>query len=180
MTEAAIAGAATKDATIREIADEAFTAFNSGGRHVLPFSTRYPAFSLNDAYRVTALVNNMRVAQGYKPVVTPQGQAHPVTRDLPGANSGSAPPSWGRWFRLIGANKIGGETVMSGPGDRPLLVLDNVGKGRVAELRGRRPGSGIAAPPRALADEGAGTRGRAPLRLDSKRRNHYRTPHDGG
>ena len=44
MTEAAIAGAATKDATIREIAGEAFTAFNSGGRHVLPFSTRYPAF----------------------------------------------------------------------------------------------------------------------------------------
>jgi 2-oxo-3-hexenedioate decarboxylase len=68
MTEAAIAGAATKDATIREIADQAFAAFNSGGRHVLPFSTRYPAFSLNDAYRVSALVNNMRVAQGYKPL----------------------------------------------------------------------------------------------------------------
>ena len=74
------------------------------------------------------------VAQGYKPMVTPQGEAHPVTRDLPGANSGNTQPSWGRWFRLIGANKIGGETVMSGPGDRPLLVLDNVGKGRVAEL----------------------------------------------
>ncbi|MBV9990813.1 MAG: hypothetical protein JOZ72_05915 [Alphaproteobacteria bacterium] len=74
------------------------------------------------------------VAQGFKPVVTPQGEAHPVTRDLPGANSGSTPPSWGRWFRMIGANKITGETVMSGPGDRPLLVLDNIGKGRVAEL----------------------------------------------
>jgi hypothetical protein len=35
MTEAAIAGAATKDATIREIAGEAFTAFNSDGRYVL-------------------------------------------------------------------------------------------------------------------------------------------------
>jgi len=74
------------------------------------------------------------IAQGYKPIVTPQGEAHPVTRDLAGANSGSTPPSWGRWFRLIGANKITGETVMSGPGDKPLLVLDNVGKGRVAEL----------------------------------------------
>jgi hypothetical protein len=74
------------------------------------------------------------VAQGYKPLVTPQGEAHPVTRDLPGANSGGTPPTWGRWFRLIGANKITGETIMSGPGDRPLLVLDNVGKGRVAEL----------------------------------------------
>jgi hypothetical protein len=74
------------------------------------------------------------VAQGFKPMVTPQGEAHPVTRDLPGSNTGSAPPTWGRWFRMIGANKVTGQTVMSGPNDRPLLVLDNVGKGRVAEL----------------------------------------------
>ncbi len=74
------------------------------------------------------------VQQGYKPMVTAQGEAHPVTRDLPGANTGSTPPSWGRWFRLIGANKVTGETVMSGPSDKPLLILDSVGKGRVAEL----------------------------------------------
>jgi len=74
------------------------------------------------------------VAQGYKPIVTEAGQAHPVTRDLPGANTPTSPPTWGRWFRLIGANKITGQTVMSGPNDKPLLVLDNIGKGRVAEL----------------------------------------------
>jgi hypothetical protein len=74
------------------------------------------------------------VTEGYKPVVTPEGLAHPVTRDLTGANDGSKPPTWGRWFRLIGATKVSGETVMSGPGDKPLLVLDHVGKGRVAEL----------------------------------------------
>jgi len=74
------------------------------------------------------------VAQAYKPIVTEAGQAHPVTRDLPGANTPTSPPTWGRWFRLIGANKITGQTVMSGPNDKPLLVLDNIGKGRVAEL----------------------------------------------
>ncbi|MEI9990899.1 MAG: hypothetical protein WDM86_12740 [Rhizomicrobium sp.] len=74
------------------------------------------------------------VTQAFKPVVTAQGLAHPVTRDLPGSNTETSPPSWGRWFRVIGANKIAGETLMSGPGDRPLLVLDNVRKGRVAEL----------------------------------------------
>jgi hypothetical protein len=79
------------------------------------------------------------VQQGYKPMVTPQGQAHPVTRDLPGANVDGKPPTWGRWFRLIGANKITGETVMSGPSDKPLLILDNVGKGRVAELLSDQP-----------------------------------------
>jgi hypothetical protein len=73
------------------------------------------------------------VAHPFKPVVTPDGLAHPVTRDLPGANTDKTPPSWGRWFRLIGAEKITGATVMSG-GDKPLLVLDRVGKGRVAEL----------------------------------------------
>jgi hypothetical protein len=73
------------------------------------------------------------VARPFKPVVTPDGLAHPVTRELPGANTDKAPPTWGRWFRLIGAEKITGATVMSG-GDKPLLVLDRVGKGRVAEL----------------------------------------------
>jgi 2-oxo-3-hexenedioate decarboxylase len=68
MTKGPEADAAIDGATVRKIADEAFAAFNSGGRHVLPFSTRYPDFNLNDAYRVAALANNMRVAKGYKPL----------------------------------------------------------------------------------------------------------------
>jgi hypothetical protein len=73
-------------------------------------------------------------AGGFKPLVTQQGAGHPVTSDLTGANEGDKPPGWGRWFRIIGANKVSGQTLMSGPADRPLLVLDRVGKGRVAEL----------------------------------------------
>ena len=74
------------------------------------------------------------VTQGFKPIVTAAGMAHPVTRDLPGGNTETAPPTWGRWFRIIGATKVSGETLMSGPGDKPLLVLDHVQKGRVAEI----------------------------------------------
>lgn len=74
------------------------------------------------------------VTGGFKPMVTETGEAHPVTRDLPGANAQGKPPSWGRWFRLIGAQTVAGQTVMSGPDNKPLLVLDRVGKGRVAEL----------------------------------------------
>jgi hypothetical protein len=74
------------------------------------------------------------LTQGFKPVVTQAGLAHPVTRDLPGANLGDKQPSWGRWFRLIGTTKVAGQTVMAGPDERPLLVLDRVGKGRVAEF----------------------------------------------
>ena len=79
------------------------------------------------------------IARGFKPMVTAIGLAHPVTRGLPGGNSladngKSTPPGWGRWFRALGANQVAGQSVMSGPDGEPLLVLDQVGKGRVAEL----------------------------------------------
>ncbi len=48
--------------------------------------------------------------QRFRPMVTATGLAHPVTHDLPGANEGGKPPSWGRWFRLIGAKSVSGET----------------------------------------------------------------------
>jgi hypothetical protein len=69
------------------------------------------------------------------PVPPPRARA-------PAATPGQAPqpaaqpgqPNWGRWFRVIAAQKLSGNTIMSGPGDRPLLVLDRVQKGRVAQL----------------------------------------------
>jgi len=70
----------------------------------------------------------------FKPVVTEDGMAHPVTRELAGRNQDKTPPSWGRWFRILGGNKVSGRTVMADTGNHPLLVLDQVGKGRVAEL----------------------------------------------
>jgi hypothetical protein len=74
------------------------------------------------------------IDQPFRPALTAAGVAHPVTRGLDGANSGGKPPTWGRWFRAIAANNVAGETLMSGPNDRPLLVLDREGKGRVAEI----------------------------------------------
>ncbi len=78
--------------------------------------------------------NGQVVQQGFKPVVTADGLAHPVTQDLPGTNRGNTPPSWGRWFRVIGTQKLSGTTVMAGPDGQPLLVLDHVRRGRVAQL----------------------------------------------
>jgi hypothetical protein len=74
------------------------------------------------------------VTQPFKPMVTAQGMANPVTRNLPGANTATAAPTWGSWLRLIGSNTVSGETLMSGPDNKPLLVLDQQGKGRVAEI----------------------------------------------
>jgi hypothetical protein len=74
------------------------------------------------------------IQKPFRPMLTPVGEAHPVTRGLQGANEGKKPASWGSWFRMIGANTVAGQTLMAGPGNRPLLVLDRVGKGRVAEI----------------------------------------------
>lgn len=73
--------------------------------------------------------------QGYVPHVTALGYRDPVTADLPGlpSNPNKTPP-WGRWFLDVGAEAQRGEVLMDGVGNHPLLVLDRVGKGRVAEL----------------------------------------------
>jgi 2-keto-4-pentenoate hydratase len=55
-------------ATLRQIANEACAASNDGARQVPPFSARYPALTLDNAYHVTALANGLRVALGHKPV----------------------------------------------------------------------------------------------------------------
>ncbi len=68
----------------------------------------------------------------FRAKVTETGEKHPVTRGLKGANFD--PPQWGRWFRVIDVGKPEGDTVMSGADDKPLLVLNRVGEGRVAML----------------------------------------------
>ncbi len=73
--------------------------------------------------------------QGYVPHPTAIGRRHPVTSDLPGLPSDpTKTPPWGRWFLDVEAQAHRGNVVMDGLGDRPLLVLDRVGQGRVAEL----------------------------------------------
>ncbi|HTJ03005.1 MAG TPA: hypothetical protein VL492_09430, partial [Methylovirgula sp.] len=73
-----------------------------------------------------------QTAAGFFPTVTADGQKHPVTRGLPGADE--KPPAWSRWFRQVDADVIRGTSVLSGAGNKPLLVLAREGKGRVSLL----------------------------------------------
>jgi len=75
--------------------------------------------------------------QGFTPQITDIGQRHPVTEGLdalaPPPAEGVDGPGWGRWFRLVDVSDDAGDVVLSGL-DRPLLLLNRVGEGRVALL----------------------------------------------
>ncbi|CAM5452542.1 hypothetical protein ATER59S_02865 [Aquamicrobium terrae] len=79
-----------------------------------------------------ALPDGNVIDKAFYPRLTDLGQRHPVTRALDGSNA--EPPHWGRWFRTIGVEHPEGEVVMKGADDRPLLVLDRKGEGRVGML----------------------------------------------
>jgi hypothetical protein len=70
------------------------------------------------------------IDEAYRARVSEPGRRHPVTRDLPGAEV--EPPRWGEWLRMVGARARSGSAVMTGPGERPLLMLAREQKGRVA------------------------------------------------
>ncbi|MCG7521133.1 hypothetical protein [Ruegeria sp. Ofav3-42] len=68
------------------------------------------------------------IEERYVPMVTDLGHRHPVTTDLGDSED------WGAWLRQIDVNHRTGEVLMTGVDDRPLLVLNRVGEGRVALL----------------------------------------------
>jgi hypothetical protein len=75
----------------------------------------------------------------FRPQITEMGHRHPVTMQLPAGPAridGKAfgEPGWGRWFRQIDVEAKRGRVLMSGIENRPLLILDRVGEGRVAQL----------------------------------------------
>ncbi|CAA7619752.1 conserved membrane hypothetical protein [Candidatus Terasakiella magnetica] len=73
-----------------------------------------------------ALPTGSVVPQAFQPIVTAMGHRHPVTASLPGG------ANWGRWMRQIEVRSHGGIPIMTGLGERPLVLLDRVGEGRVA------------------------------------------------
>ncbi|GGB05125.1 membrane protein [Brucella endophytica] len=67
--------------------------------------------------------------KAFYPRLTDLGKRHPVTRGLEGG--AQEPPHWSRWFRIVGIDQPEGQVIMSGADNKPLLVLNRVGQGRV-------------------------------------------------
>ncbi|MEO1199225.1 MAG: hypothetical protein AAFX39_08320, partial [Pseudomonadota bacterium] len=72
------------------------------------------------------------IEEPYYPVLSEVGFRHPITEGLDGSEQ--SPPNWSRWFRMVDANVERGNVLMTGPGDRPLLMVNREGEGRVAML----------------------------------------------
>jgi len=73
----------------------------------------------------------------FRPRVTDLGQRHPVTERLAGANppgTSDAAAGWGSWYRRIQPADVRGEVLLGTRDGQPLLLLDRIGKGRVALL----------------------------------------------
>ncbi len=72
----------------------------------------------------------MVIERAYKPAVTDLGRRHPVTENLSGAGG-----NWGAWLRQVDLRPArDSDVVMTGSNGAPLLMLDRVGDGRIAQL----------------------------------------------
>ncbi|HET8974085.1 MAG TPA: hydratase [Pseudolabrys sp.] len=118
------------EALLRDIAAEAATAFNNGARQVQPFSARYPDLRMDDAYRIAALANGMRVAKGYRPVGRKIGFTNRRIWDEYGVHA----PVWGYVYDRtvydlpIGSSSFRGASEGSEPGiqkNTRSLLLDS-------------------------------------------------------
>ena len=83
----------------------------------------------NFSFILPALPQDEAVEAAFRPRVSDVGARHPVTADLPEADI------WGRWLRIMPATKRSGLTLMEDAAERPLLILDRVGEGRVGMLQ---------------------------------------------
>ncbi|MFN3827092.1 MAG: hypothetical protein ACK4NR_05630 [Micavibrio sp.] len=103
-----------------------------------------PSFATEESIYTTALQDILPgqptgavYNQSFKPHITDIGRLHPVTQGLENEMSSASAnndPAWGPWLRQIGIQPKRGQTIMSGYNGQPLLVLDRVGDGRVAQL----------------------------------------------
>ncbi len=67
--------------------------------------------------------------KSFIPALSPDGKIHPVTQTLIPETE-----KWGPWLREVNLQPIEGDILMTGENNNPLLILNRVGQGRVAQL----------------------------------------------
>lgn len=102
-----------------------------------------PSFASEESIYYTALMDVFpgiptgdMIRKPYRPALTEIGRQHPVTGSLvwKGMSAGSTTPLWGPWLRQVVLERNSGEILMNGAEKNPLLILDRIEKGRIAQL----------------------------------------------
>ncbi|MEK7265189.1 MAG: hypothetical protein AAB227_03725, partial [Pseudomonadota bacterium] len=83
----------------------------------------------NFSFILPAMPSGAEIDGPFRPKLSEIGEIHPVTAGLPEEDF------WGRWLRIMPVTQRSGETLMTGAGDNPLLILDRVGDGRVGLIQ---------------------------------------------
>ena len=71
------------------------------------------------------------ISEKFIPGITNEGLRHPVTANLKDDNNQN---DWGPWYRMVEGLTISGDVLLEGPENRPLLILNRIGQGRVAQI----------------------------------------------
>lgn len=113
-------GGAFLEASGADFADNKYSLFNT------PLKTILPAEPTGEVFH-----------QKFKPSLTELGRKHPVTSSLIWNNKDNSTeenPSWGNWLQYTDITVQKGDVLMNAVANKPLLVLNRIGKGRVAQL----------------------------------------------
>lgn len=99
---------------------------SSGPEFAGPYSI---AGQRNFSFVLPAEPQGEAIAAPFRPRVSDTGERHPVTASLPEQDF------WGRWLRITPAAVRSGAALMTDEDERPLLILDRVGEGRVGLIQ---------------------------------------------
>ncbi len=96
-----------------------------------------PAFATKDSIARSPLIAVLPARPtgktdigAFRPNLSAKGKRHPITAIFKGETSAR----WGKWYRTIETEVIGGDVLMVSDNDKPLLVVDKIKKGRTALL----------------------------------------------
>lgn len=100
--------------------------------HRTPLSLILPARPLDEV-----------IEEIFYPKLTGEGRIHPITKGLLDNNKvtgketdpkAEEATNWGPWYRYVKTQAVSGDVLMTAKEDAPLLIVDRVGEGRVAQL----------------------------------------------
>tara|TARA_B100000686_G_scaffold305938_1_gene344920 strand:+ start:37113 stop:39035 length:1923 start_codon:yes stop_codon:yes gene_type:complete len=74
------------------------------------------------------------ITKEFTPKITKHGMRHPVTANLQDITNNQENNNWGSWYRMVEGLAVDGDVLLEGPESRPLLVLNRIGQGRVAQI----------------------------------------------